>query len=136
MAKAFGTKLQMTIATVLTDIAKVTNVKPYSKKVDIIDNSSHDSTEEWREKLAGMKDAGEVQLDLNYDPAATTHKALEDALDAGTAIVFAIKFANAPTGRVTGTFSGIVKGLDVGAPFDSKYSGNVVIEISGKIAWA
>lgn len=135
--KAFGTKLQYESAvspSVWTDIAAVTNIKPFDKKVDVIDGSSHDSTNEFREKLAGMKDSGDVQLDINYDPANTSHQAMESQL--GAAENFKLLFAGAPTGRTSGTFSGFVKGFTPGAPHDGKFTATVVIEITGEITWA
>lgn len=132
--KAFGAKLQITIATVLTDIANLVDINPVDASVDIIDGSSHDSVGEWREKLAGFKDAGDVKIDMNYDPANTGHQAVEDALAVATA--FALKYPSAPAGRVTGSFSGIVKSFTTGAPHDGKLTASCVIAISGKITWA
>jgi hypothetical protein len=39
--------------------------------------SSHDSTGQWREFIGGMKDAGELSMDINYDPAHPRHDLLE-----------------------------------------------------------
>lgn len=132
--KAFGAKLQVTIAAVLTDIANLVDINPVDASVDIIDATSHDSADEWREKLAGLKDAGDVKIDMNYDPANTTHQKVEDILAVST--VFALKYPSAPVGRVTGTFSGIVKSFTTGAPHDGKLTASAVIAISGKITWA
>lgn len=131
--KAFGTFLQVYITNAFVTIANLVNVEPVDLSADIIDASSHDSADEYREKLAGLKDGGDVKLELNYDPAATTHKKLEDIL--ATATNFNILYVGAPAGRAAGAFSGIVKSFSTGAPHDGKLTASVVIGVSGKITW-
>lgn len=131
--KAFGTKLQVEIAAVFTDIANIVNLDPIDKSCDIIDATSHDSPDEYREKLAGLIDAGDVKLELNYDPANTTHQKVEDVLAVATN--FKIKYAGNPTGRATGSFSGTCKQFTTGAPHDGKLTASAVIAISGKVTW-
>lgn len=132
--RAFGTILQIPILSVDTTIANVTNINGVDASCDIIDGSSHDSADEYREKLNGFKDAGDVKLELNYDPANTTHQAVEDAL--ATSKVYKLKYSNAPVGRVTGTFTGFMKAFSTGSPHDGKHTASVTIAVTGKITWA
>lgn len=132
--KAFGTFLQAEIAAVFTNIANVVNLEPVDLSADIIDASSHDSPDEYRDKLAGFKDAGDIKLELNYDPANATHQYVESILAASNN--FKIKYVGSPTGRTTGAFAGIVKSFSTGAPHDGKLTASVVIAVSGKITWS
>lgn len=131
--KAFGIQLMVEISTVWTAIANVTNLDPIDDQADIIDMSSHDSPNEYREKEAGFKDAGDVTLELNYDPANTTHQKVEDILATSTA--FKLRYAGAPVNRAQRNFNAILKSFKVGAPHDGKYTATAVLTISGKPTW-
>jgi predicted secreted protein len=127
---AFGTKWAMGDGAgpeVFTDVADVTNIGILDVKVDTIETSTHDSAEQWREFIGGMKDAGELKMEVNYDPAA--HGVIFDAIggdprnhkitlvDAGAAVV---------------TFAAVITGFQAGAPYDDKMSGSVTLKVSGK----
>src|SRR5690242_6812321 len=70
---AFGTTLGMGNGDgppeTFTAVADITSIDVLDIDVDSIDVSSHDSTGQWSEFIAGMKDAGDLGMDLNYDPA-------------------------------------------------------------------
>jgi predicted secreted protein len=111
-------------------IAKVTKVRPYALKADSVDISDHDSTSRFREKTAGMLEAGAVSLDLNYDQDAATHQLLESTL--GTTKNYRIAFP----GSRTATFSGFIDGVTPELPHDNKMTCSVSVQISGVITWA
>jgi hypothetical protein len=54
-----------------TTIAEVVGISGPSLKLETIDVTNMDSNG-WREKIPTLKDAGEVQLDMNYLPANAT----------------------------------------------------------------
>src|SRR5690242_11216042 len=95
-----------------TAVADVTNIQPLGVKVDTIDVSTHASTGQWREFLGGMKDGGELTMDVNYDPAA--HGTLFAALGE----VKNMKIILTDTGAAEITFAGIVNGFKAQAPMD------------------
>src|SRR5690606_7776215 len=68
---AFGIALQrsdMAEPEVFTAIAKATNVSGPETERETYDGTAHDSESGWREFIGGLKDGGEVSLELNYDP--------------------------------------------------------------------
>ena len=60
---------------------------------DALDVSTMDSTNKAREFIAGMRDAGEVSVELNYDgSAAGNANVIDTAFKSGTAETWTIAF--------------------------------------------
>lgn len=112
-------------------IANVTKIRPYSLKADSIDISDHESPSRYREKTAGMLDAGSCSIDLNYGQDETTHQLLETTL--GTSKSYRIVFPG--TGR-TATFAGFIESVTPEIPFDNKMTCSISVQISGVVTWA
>lgn len=129
---AFGTKLQMGSGNpvVYTDIAGVTEISGPNVDISTIDITNHNSPGGYAEFVTGIKDGGEVTVDLNYLPE--THKPLTDLLDpaVGTTTLspWRIMF---PTGDKW-DFSALVTGFEATAPFDDKLTASLTLKISGK----
>lgn len=130
---AFGTQWEVELDPVgnpgvFTAVADVTNIDVLDVEADTIDVSSHDSTDQWREFVAGMKDGGELSMELNYDPA-----------DHGT--IFGLvgddplghKITLPDSGAAEVTFDAIVTGFSAQAPYDDKLSATVTIKVSGAV---
>lgn len=126
---AFGTTWAISTdgGSTFTDIGNVTNVGVLAVKTDTIDVSDHDSSEQWREFVGGMKDAGELAMDINYDPAV--HGTIFSNIG-GAPIQHKITLTDA--GAAVVTFDGIVTGFTATAPFDGKLAGTVTVKVSGK----
>src|SRR5687768_227094 len=73
----FGTQFKRAIGTApgttYEVIANVTNISGPSRSRETIDVTAHDSPDQYMEFIGGLKDGGEVSLDINYDPSETTH---------------------------------------------------------------
>jgi predicted secreted protein len=125
---AFGTKWAIDPAggTAYVDVAEVTSVDVLDIKVDTIDVSSHDSANQWREFLGGMKDAGELSMDINYDPADHGTIFSNIGVDA-----VANRITLTDAGAAVVTFDGIITGMKAQAPYDDKLSATVTIKVSG-----
>lgn len=128
---AFGTSCQLSIASVYTTIARVSNIGGPKMKRDTKDVSAHDSTGQWMEKIATMKDGGEISLDINYDDDGSTDQAIFDLLDDGTLTPFKIIF---PTNNYFGGDC-YVTGFEAGAPHDDKLSASVTLTITGPVTF-
>lgn len=127
---AFGTTWAMDPAggTSYTDVADVTEIGVLDISAETIESTVHGSAGGWRTFIGGLKDAGELKMSINYDPAVhgtiltnigVDNVAHEITLtDAGAAVI---------------TFDGILTGLSVGAPMDDKLTGEVTIKISGAV---
>lgn len=131
--KAFGTALSrsdMASSPTFTDVANImSGPDGPSLSKDIIDVTAHDSPNEYREKLGGLRDGGQVTFDINWDPAETTHQPLiTDFHDDDTPRDYMITYPDTSTV----TFSAIVSGFEPGAPHDDKLTASVTMDVSGK----
>ena len=117
-----------------TTIAQVRTSSGPGLSADTIEVSHHESTGGWRTFVAGMKDGGEVGLDLLFDPVAATHKdasgGLLDLLDSGAENNFELTFSD--TASTTWTFAGLVTGFEPTAPYDGELTASVSIKVTGQ----
>lgn len=125
---AFGTTWSTSTDAGVTwvTVASVTEVGVLDASAETIDTTAHDSANGWRTFIGGVKDGGELKMNINYDPAV--HGAIFALLGAD-GIEHKILLPDA--GAATVEFDGIVTGFSAGAPFDDKLSGEVTIKVSG-----
>ena len=125
---AFGTEWAMHDgASTYVAVAEVTSISVLDVSVDSIDVSSHDSAGQWREFVAGMKDGGELSMDINYDPSL--HGAIWSALGATRNH----RITLTDTGAATVSFSGFISGIKADAPYDDKLAATVSIKVDGAV---
>ena len=55
-----------------TALAEVTSIGVPSLTGEVIDVSTHSSTDRWREFIRGMRDAGEFTITMKYTAGSTT----------------------------------------------------------------
>lgn len=127
---AFGTKLQRGDGAdpeVFTDIANVTDITPPGIERETYDVTAHDSPEAWREFIGGLKDGGEVEIEVNHDPAkhAPLLADFDDTEPRNYKIVF-------PNGLGEWAYAAVMNGFESEAPHDDKLSGTVTFKVSGK----
>lgn len=108
-----------------TAVAEVFNVTPPGYSRDAIDVTHMKSDDQFREFIAGLMDAGEVTLELNYVPSASD--VLIAALTGGKGN-YQITFPNS----VTFTFAAICTAYSPSAPNDDKLSASATFKVSGK----
>lgn len=75
----FGSKFQTgdgSSPETFTDLALVSSITPPGMSRDSIDVSHMQSPDAWRDFIAGLKDAGEVTLELNFKPGSAGFLAL------------------------------------------------------------
>ncbi|MFJ9382029.1 phage tail tube protein, partial [Streptomyces sp. NPDC101455] len=58
-------------------VANISDVSGPSRSRDAIEVTAHDSPDNYREFVKGLKDGGEVEITINYDPGDVTHQALD-----------------------------------------------------------
>jgi len=101
---------------------------------DTIETTSRDSTNDWREYIKGLKDAGEISFDIVFDPVLASHAKstglLQDLWDDSTIASWIVTFPD-PT-PTTWTMDGILTKFEVKAPLDDKLSADVTIKVSGE----
>lgn len=107
--------------------AEITSITPPGYSRDAIDATHMQSADEFREYIAGLMDAGEVQLDLNY--VAQVADAFVAAVIAGKRNYQVIVEG---TPDVTFTFAGICTNYAPTAPVDGKMTASATFKVSGK----
>ena len=116
-----------------TAVAELTDISGPSLSTDTIDVTNHDSEEAYREFVAGLKDAGEVNIEGNF---LASHETLESAsdvfalFDSGDLTDFEIEFPDDDT--TTWSFSGIVTAFETIANFEDAATFTATIKISGQ----
>ncbi|MDX2566090.1 phage tail tube protein [Streptomyces scabiei] len=127
---AFGTQLQRgdgATPEVFTPLANVTDITPPGIERETYDVTAHDSEDAWREFIGGLKDGGEVELDLNYDPRE--HDSLladfADAVPRSYKVVWPGTLGN-------WAFKAIITNFEPEAPHDDKLAASVTYKVSGK----
>lgn len=117
-----------------TTIAECTNGS-HAISRDTIDVTHHASTGGWREFIAGLKNGGQVTLDLNFLPADATQSfaaGLMDDLVDGTLQSFSIVYTD--SGTTTATFSAYVINFQTTAPVDGKLGASCTLQVSGAVS--
>lgn len=114
-----------------TTIANVTGIKGPDRKRETIDVTAHDSPDQYMEFIGGLKDGGEVQLDINYDPGAATHD-LDDDFDDVDPRNYRIVILPGTDEEHTWALSAIMTELGDEFPYDDKMTRSMTIKITGK----
>lgn len=130
---AFGTSLSRGNGIVppattetFTPIGNITSLSPGGISRETLDVTAHDSPDQYMEFLGGLKDPGEVEFDVNLDPAL--HFSLLDDFEAPAPINYQVAF---PDGT-TLAFGTILTGFDIDAPYDDKLSASITMKITSK----
>lgn len=112
---------------VFTTVAEVTSITPPGMSRDAIDATHEESPDGWREFIGGLKDGGEVSLELNFVPGSATTILLMAEIEANAGnkqIVFT-------TGEIF-SFVALCTNFEPEAPLDDKMVASVTYKVSGK----
>ncbi len=110
-------------------IGNVISITVGGRTRDMIDKSTMDSTDMFREYMAGMADEGEFTAEVNFDDGVIS-VAINTAFQAATSETWTIDF-----GTKTFAGTGIITGFDVNDPFDDKITMSITIKLTGKGTW-
>lgn len=136
---AYGTTLYIGTVATGTAVANVTNISGPGMSTETIDLTAHDSASAYREMAPTFISAGELTLDLNYDPDETTHGTSAGGLvylwENRTRQQFSLKFPDG-TATTKWNFYAYVTGFEPGAPYDDKLTASATLMIDGAITWA
>lgn len=113
---------------VFSALASVTNVSGPGLTRETIDVTAHDSPDQWMEFLGGLKDGGEVTLDINYRPSV--HDALVADLDDEDPRNYQLVFPDVDA--TTWGISAIMTGFEPEAPYDDKLAASLTFKVNGK----
>lgn len=121
-----------------TPVAEVNSISPPSLSRDIPD-ATHMASGDWREFIAGLKDGGEVTLDLNWLIESASHGSASGLLklwNDGVTAEFRITFGKSGSPAKTWTFGGIIQSYEGDLPVDDKQALSVTIKVSGAVTFA
>lgn len=134
MSKAFaprGTQLEhgdTATPTNFTTIAEVLKISITGSKADLPDVTNMDSPTAYREFLATLLDAGDIDLECNFVPGNATQHTLESDFDAQVNAPYRIVL---PQSLGQATFNGFVSSRDFALPIDKQGTRTVKIKITG-----
>lgn len=131
---AFGTafKRDATGAGSFVTIASVSDISGPSRDREAIEVTAHDSPNQYREFVPGLKDAGEVTITINYDPAEATHTALDADFEETTLRAYQIVILPGTSDEHTWEFTAMVKSIGDEFPIDDRMEREVTFKVSGK----
>lgn len=133
---AYGTQLQRgepgDTETTYTAVANVTNVSGPAIERETIETTVHrprtDPKAGWRTFLGGLKDAGEVSLDVNY--TAEGHNAMLQDFEDSEPRPYRLVLPDPD--RTAWELELILTGFECEFPYDDKASGTITFKASGK----
>jgi predicted secreted protein len=110
----------------------VSDLSGPTKARDAIEVTAHDSPNQYREFVKGLKDGGEVSLTLNYDPGALTHQHLDADFEEDNPRFYRIVVLPGEANEWTWEFSGIITKLEDSFPIDDRMERAVTLKVTGK----
>lgn len=113
-------------------IANVSDLSGPSRSREAIEVTAHDSPDQYREFVKGLKDGGEVSITLNYDPALNTHSALDGDFEENDLRSYQIIVLPGESDEHTWEFRGLITSLSDAFPIDDRMEREVTVKISGK----
>lgn len=124
----YGSVFRRLVDSTYEALAEITNISGPELSKDAPDATSNDSSDGYREFIPGLRDAGQVTLEMNF--TRDTYDTLLTDYEADTTHEYEIVFADAENTSVN--FTGIVTALSITAPLDDKISASATFKISGK----
>lgn len=132
---AFGTEFRRgdgaTPTETFTAIANVSSISGPARSRETIDVTAHNSPDQYMQFIGGLKDGGEVSLEINYDPTESTHD-LDDDFDDTEPRNYQIVILPDTADEHTWDFAGILTELSDEFPYDDKMGRSMTVKITGK----
>lgn len=129
-----GTRMQLSISTVYTDIAQVLDINPPQPKVEHFKSTDLSSGAGHTYLPTGYVEGGECSFEIYYDMAAATHTALTALITTPAVSSWKVIFAN--SGTTTWSFSGILESFDVKVVMDNAVKATVKIKVTSTISFS
>lgn len=135
---AFGTQFlrDSTGAGAYVAIASVSDGDGPNQSRESIDTTAHDSPNKYREFVKGLKDGGDVNITLNWDPGQLTHVTLRGDFEEDALRNYRIIFLPGDADEATVTFAAMITDMGHAWPIDDKLEQEVTFKISGQPVWS
>lgn len=131
-AKGTQFKRDTTGGGVFAAIANVSDISGPEREREAIEVTAHDSPDDYREFVKGLKDGGEVTITIHYDPGQTDHEALDDDFEEKDLRAYQVVILPGETDEHTWDFTAMITNLSDAFPYDDKMEREVTVKISGK----
>jgi predicted secreted protein len=120
-----------------TKVAEVIDITGPNMTKDVIDVTSQDSTDGWREFIPGMRDGGEVTISANWIPAHATQDGTTGVLSKFTDDVLhnwqIITADDGSSGTMDIDFAAIVTNFSPSLPLTEQGQLDFTLKISGAV---
>jgi len=124
-----GTKFQRWASAAWADIAEVNTITGPGMSRDVIDVTSLDSTDGYREKIGGFRNGGTVVLNMNF--IRSNYDLFKEDFESSVVGNYRIHLPDDENTSVE--FEGLVTELPLTISPDDKITMDVTIEISGPV---
>lgn len=111
-----------------TALANVTSIEGPGIERETIDVTAHNTVDAYMEFVGGLKDGGEVEVEVNYEPAL--HDALIADFDDTDPRNYQLVFPD--VAATTWSFAAILTEFSPEAPYDDKLAAGITLKVSGK----
>jgi predicted secreted protein len=133
--KGLGTILYYASGTNTTAVGNVKSITGPDISVDVLDYTTMDATNNWREKTSGLKDQGALTFDVNYDGSAGGNANALHGLIGNTSYTWGIIFNDHTSGGTNCskfTSAGFLSRLGFAIPFDDMVTQPIEVVLSGE----
>lgn len=113
-------------------IANVSDLSGPSRAREAIEVTAHDSPDQYREFVKGLKDGGEVTITINYDPGNATHADLDADFEEDDLRDYQVIVLPGEADEHTWQFSGLITSIGDEFPVDDRMEREVTFKVSGK----
>lgn len=124
-AIGYGSSFGIYNGSTYDDVAEITSITWPGYSRDAIDATNMDSPDTFREYIAGLMDAGEATIEMNFVPSSSD--VIIAAMVAGVG-----QFKITAASGVNIVFSAIVTGYEPQAPVDDKMSASATFKVTRK----
>lgn len=112
-------------------VAEVMSISGPGISRDAVDVTDFDSTDRFREFVGGLKNAGEVSMDIGFDPDSTDVTNFLADINTDTSGYYKIVFPD----TTEWGFAALITGFEPGSPLDDKMTATVTYQLTGKPAF-
>lgn len=130
----WGTEFSLHNGTALTELEGVFNISIPESSVDDVEITHYKSAGKYREFIAGLKDRGEFQVEMNYVPGSPTDLLCQAAVAAADRRAFQSVLPDDvgdPAWAIDGT--AYAKGYTRAVPVDDRLTSVLTMRVSGDV---
>ena len=113
-------------------VGEVTSITLPALARDAVDATHTESTGRWREFIPGLKDGGEVTVEMNFVSGSVSDALIRAQFASDDLSQVRISTPESPAADVL-TFNAVVTGYEVEGPIDDKMMATMTLKVSGQV---